>query len=79
MPITKWDPLSCGPIRELSAMQDRMNRLFEDALARTKVIKEGLEAAKHRGQVLGSLLSDYDPEQVQIEFLIGRTIAVGGI
>lgn len=44
MPITKWDPLSCGPIRELSAMQDRMNRLFEDALARTKVIKEGLEA-----------------------------------
>ena len=41
--------------------------------------KEGLEAAKHRGQVLGSLLSDYDPEQVQIEFLIGRTIAVGGI
>jgi HSP20 family protein len=43
MPIVKWDPLSCGPLRELSAMQDRMNRLFQDALARTKVIKEGLE------------------------------------
>ncbi len=43
MAIIKWDPLSCGPFRELSAMQDRMNRLFEDALARTRVIKEGLE------------------------------------
>ena len=42
MVIIKWDPLSCGPFRELSAMQDRMNRLFEDALARTRVIKEGL-------------------------------------
>lgn len=42
MAIVKWDPLSCGPFRELSAMQDRMNRLFEDALARTRVIKEGL-------------------------------------
>jgi HSP20 family protein len=42
MAIVKWDPLSCGPFRELSAMQDRMNRLFEDALARTKVVKEGL-------------------------------------
>jgi len=42
MAIVKWDPLSCGPFRELSAMQDRMNRLFEDALTRTRVIKEGL-------------------------------------
>jgi HSP20 family protein len=42
MAIVKWDPLSCGPFRELSAMQDRMNRLFEDALARTRVIREGL-------------------------------------
>lgn len=44
MPITKWDPLSCGPLRELSAMQDRMNRIFENVLARTRVIKEGLGA-----------------------------------
>ena len=43
MAIIKWDPLSCGPFKELSAMQDRMNRLFEDALARTRVIKEGLK------------------------------------
>ncbi len=44
MAIDKWDPLSCGPFRELSAMQDRMNRLFEDALARTRVVKEGVGA-----------------------------------
>ena len=44
MAIDKWDPLSCGPFRELSAMQDRMNRLFEDTLARTRVVKEGVEA-----------------------------------
>lgn len=44
MAIDKWDPLSCGPFRELSAMQDRMNRLFKDALARTRVVKEGVEA-----------------------------------
>ena len=44
MAIDKWDPLSCGPFRELSAMQDRMNRLFEDSLARTRVVKEGVEA-----------------------------------
>jgi len=43
MAIIKWDPLSCGPFKELSAMQDRMNRLFENALARTRVIKEGVE------------------------------------
>jgi HSP20 family protein len=43
MAIVKWDPLSCGPFRELSAMQDRMNRFFEDALTRARVIKEGLE------------------------------------
>jgi HSP20 family protein len=42
MAIVKWDPLSCGPFRELSEMQDRMNRLFEDALVRTRVVKEGL-------------------------------------
>jgi HSP20 family protein len=42
MAIVKWDPLSCGPFRELSEMQDRMNRLFEDALTRTRVVKEGL-------------------------------------
>ena len=42
MAIVKWDPFSCGPFRELSEMQDRMNRLFEDALARTRVVKEGL-------------------------------------
>lgn len=44
MAVVKWDPLSCGPFRELSAMQDRMNRLFKDAMGRTRVIKEGLEA-----------------------------------
>ncbi len=44
MAIDKWDPLSCGPFRELSAMQDRMNRLFEDALPRTRVVKEGVGA-----------------------------------
>jgi len=43
MAIVKWDPLSCGPFRELSAMQDRMNRLFKDALGRTKAIKEEVE------------------------------------
>jgi HSP20 family protein len=44
MAIIRWDPLSCGPFRELSAMQDRMDRLFKDAMGRTRVIKEGLEA-----------------------------------
>jgi len=43
MAIVKWDPLTCGPFRELSAMQDRMNRLFKDALGRTKAIKEEVE------------------------------------
>lgn len=43
MAIVKWDPLSCGPFRELSAMQNRMNRLFKDALGRTKAIKEEVE------------------------------------
>jgi HSP20 family protein len=43
MAVVKWDPLSCGPFRELSAMQDRMNRLFKDALGQARAIKEELE------------------------------------
>jgi HSP20 family protein len=44
MAIAKWDPFSCGPFRELSAMRDRMDRLFQDAIGRTRAIKEELEA-----------------------------------
>jgi HSP20 family protein len=43
MAIVKWDPLACGPFRELSAMQDRMDRLFKDVVGRTRAIKEELE------------------------------------
>ena len=43
MAVVKWDPLSCGPLRELSAMQDRMNRLFKVAVGRASAIKEELE------------------------------------
>jgi HSP20 family protein len=44
MAIAKWDPLSCGPFRELSVMRDRMDKLFKDAMGRTRTIKEELEA-----------------------------------
>ena len=43
MAVVKWDPFSCGPFRELSAMQDRMNRLFKDAVGRARAIKEEVE------------------------------------
>ncbi len=43
MAIVKWDPLACGPFRELSAMQARMDRLFKDVIARPRAIKEELE------------------------------------
>ncbi|HZD54951.1 MAG TPA: Hsp20/alpha crystallin family protein [Candidatus Aquicultoraceae bacterium] len=40
MAIVRW----LDPFRDLSAIQDRMNQIFEDALSRTRGREEGLRA-----------------------------------
>ncbi|MEW5807367.1 MAG: Hsp20/alpha crystallin family protein [Acidobacteriota bacterium] len=39
MAITRWDPF-----RDLLALQERMNKLFEDSLSRSRAMEEGLSA-----------------------------------
>ena len=41
MSVTKWDPF-----RDLMALQERMNRLFEDAITRFRYDEEGSGAGK---------------------------------
>lgn len=39
MAITRWDPF-----RDLLSLQERMNKLFEDSLSRSRAVEEGLSA-----------------------------------